>query len=344
MMGVPRAANTGASRSGGFGTGTVGLVVTLAAVLLAPATALASPAQVPATPKSTSSTAPSATPKSRATRRASLTDIEAEVMCPICGTLLELSESPQAQRERAFIERLIAAGKTKAQIKDALVAQYGPRVLALPRASGFDLSAYLIPAIAFLVAAAALAVGVARWRRNAKPPDSAPPAVRPPRARTPSASTPTSPATTCKAHRPQMRGALRYAGWTAIAGCGYIRSGAEMPSRPSARGDRPLRQQAEREPRALDALALRPDHLAVAVEGVEVGGDRGRVGADPVRGAPRRRLADLVGQLEQALDQRLLGGLQRRARRRAPAPAAAASASSPALRRMLAIRACAYWT
>jgi cytochrome c-type biogenesis protein CcmH/NrfF len=106
-----------------------------------------------------------------------LTDIEAEVMCPICGTLLELSESPQAQRERAFVERLIAAGRTKAQIKDALVAQYGPRVLALPRASGFDLSAYLIPAIAFLLAAAALALGVWRWRRNANPPGSSGPSA-----------------------------------------------------------------------------------------------------------------------------------------------------------------------
>ena len=88
-----------------------------------------------------------------------------------------------------------------------------------------------------------------------------------------------------------------------------------MPSRPSARGDRPLRAEAEGQARALDPLALGADHLAVAVEGVEVGGDRGRVGADPVRRPPRRRLADLVGELEQALDQRLLARLQRDARR-----------------------------
>ncbi len=103
-----------------------------------------------------------------------LTDIEAEVMCPICGTLLELSESPQGKRERAFIARLIAAGETKSQIKDALVAQYGPQVLALPRGSGFDLSAYLAPAIALLVATVALALGVARWRRNARSPGGKP--------------------------------------------------------------------------------------------------------------------------------------------------------------------------
>lgn len=104
----------------------------------------------------------------------SLTDVEDEVMCPICGTLLELSESPQAQRERAFVGGLIAAGKTKAEVKDALVAEYGQAVLALPGGSGFDLSAYLVPAIAFGAAAVALAIGVRRWRRAGGPPGSGP--------------------------------------------------------------------------------------------------------------------------------------------------------------------------
>ncbi len=99
-----------------------------------------------------------------ATPQTSLTEIEGEVMCPICGTLLELSESPQAARERAFISGLIAEGRTKAEIKDELVAQYGDRVLALPEGSGFNLSAYLVPAIAFLLAAAAVAISVWRWR------------------------------------------------------------------------------------------------------------------------------------------------------------------------------------
>ncbi len=99
----------------------------------------------------------------------SVNDIEGEVMCPICGTLLELAESPQAQRERVLVKRLIAEGKSKTEVKDALVAQYGPAVLALPEGSGFDLSAYLVPVIAFVGAALALALGVLRWRRSAKP-------------------------------------------------------------------------------------------------------------------------------------------------------------------------------
>lgn len=105
-------------------------------------------------------------PAAAAEQRASLTEIEKQVMCPVCGTLLQLAESPQAQREKVFIRRLIAAGKTEAQIKDALVAEYGDEVLALPKGSGFNLSAYLVPIVAFIVAAIALAIGVLRWRRS----------------------------------------------------------------------------------------------------------------------------------------------------------------------------------
>jgi cytochrome c-type biogenesis protein CcmH len=110
-------------------------------------------------------------PASAAAPRTSLSEIEAEVMCPVCGTLLQLSESPQAKREKVFISRLIAAGKTEQEIKDALVAQYGDEVLALPSGSGFSLSAYLVPIVAFLVALVALALGIVRWRRAGGPPN-----------------------------------------------------------------------------------------------------------------------------------------------------------------------------
>ncbi|MFI5025263.1 MAG: cytochrome c-type biogenesis protein CcmH [Solirubrobacterales bacterium] len=95
-----------------------------------------------------------------------VTEIEGEVMCPICGTLLELSDSPQARREKVYVAKLVAGGKSKAEIKDALVAQYGPEVLALPRGSGFDLTAYLVPVLALLIAIVAIALAVVRWRRD----------------------------------------------------------------------------------------------------------------------------------------------------------------------------------
>jgi cytochrome c-type biogenesis protein CcmH/NrfF len=124
----------------------VALALFLAAVTLTPLTPVACAAAV--------------APKT------SVTEIEGEVMCPICGTLLELSDSPQAQREKVYVAKLVAAGKSKAEIKDALVAQYGRSVLAQPKASGFDLTAYLVPLIAIVVAIVLLGFSVLRWRRT----------------------------------------------------------------------------------------------------------------------------------------------------------------------------------
>jgi cytochrome c-type biogenesis protein CcmH len=107
-----------------------------------------------------------ASPAWAAEPRASLTDIEDEVMCPICGTPLSLAAAPQAERERAFIRRLIERGQTKDEIKDALVREYGEEVLATPDSGGFDLAAWLVPAGGLLLAALALVLGVRQWRRR----------------------------------------------------------------------------------------------------------------------------------------------------------------------------------
>jgi cytochrome c-type biogenesis protein CcmH len=106
--------------------------------------------------------------------KTTLPDVEDEVMCPICGTALNLSGAPQADRERAFIRRQIAAGKTKDEIKDELVAQYGTQVLAEPPKSGFDLTAWLVPGAAILLAAVAIAIALWRWRRAARDGGGAP--------------------------------------------------------------------------------------------------------------------------------------------------------------------------
>jgi cytochrome c-type biogenesis protein CcmH len=95
---------------------------------------------------------------------ASLPDVEDEVMCTICGTLLAESDSPQADRERALIRTLIARGQTKGQIEDALVDQYGPQVLATPSGHGFDLLAWLVPGLAIAVALGAIAYLLVRGR------------------------------------------------------------------------------------------------------------------------------------------------------------------------------------
>jgi cytochrome c-type biogenesis protein CcmH len=100
--------------------------------------------------------------------RTSLPAIERQVMCVTCKIPLNVAQSPQADRERAFIQGLIDQGENEAQIKDALVAQYGPSVLALPRAQGFDLTVYLVPLAVLLVLLATVAVLLPRWRRRAR--------------------------------------------------------------------------------------------------------------------------------------------------------------------------------
>lgn len=100
--------------------------------------------------------------------RATLPTIERQVMCATCKIPLNVAESPQANRERAFIRNLISQGQTEAQIKKALVDQYGPAVLALPSAKGFDLAAYLVPAIVVVALLVLLALLLPSWRRHAR--------------------------------------------------------------------------------------------------------------------------------------------------------------------------------
>jgi cytochrome c-type biogenesis protein CcmH/NrfF len=107
--------------------------------------------------------------------QASLPDIEDEVMCVVCGVVLEHAiDAPQALQERNQIRRLIAEGLSKDEIKDRLVAEYGSEVLSIPEAKGFDLAAWLVPAAAILLAAVAIAIGLRRWRRSGRPRDGDP--------------------------------------------------------------------------------------------------------------------------------------------------------------------------
>jgi cytochrome c-type biogenesis protein CcmH len=95
----------------------------------------------------------------------SVADLENEVMCPVCGTSLGVArEAPLAQRERALIERLAARCQSKRRIKAALVAQYGPSVLALPPAR--DSGAYLGPLLGAFAALAVAVLVLARARRR----------------------------------------------------------------------------------------------------------------------------------------------------------------------------------
>jgi cytochrome c-type biogenesis protein CcmH len=95
---------------------------------------------------------------------ATLPDIEDEVMCVICGTALNVSSAPAAERQREFIRRRIDEGMTKDEVKDALVAEYGPDVLALPERRGIDLAGYGVPILAVIAGLGGIALVLRRGR------------------------------------------------------------------------------------------------------------------------------------------------------------------------------------
>jgi cytochrome c-type biogenesis protein CcmH len=110
-----------------------------------------------------------AAPAVRAADPPNAADLEAELVCPVCETTLDQSNAPVAERMKAFIRERIAAGDSEEQIKDALVAEFGPGVLATPSTRGFGLLAWLIPLAA--LAGGLLVVGllVRGWSRKREP-------------------------------------------------------------------------------------------------------------------------------------------------------------------------------
>jgi cytochrome c-type biogenesis protein CcmH len=97
-------------------------------------------------------------------------DLESELVCPVCKTTLDQSDSPVANRMKAYIRARIAEGWSGQRIRDSLVAQFGPGVLARPPKGDFGLLAWLLPLV--VVGAGALVVGVLvwRWSRRRAPP------------------------------------------------------------------------------------------------------------------------------------------------------------------------------
>ncbi len=96
--------------------------------------------------------------------RTTIPDVEDEVMCVSCGVPLNVAESAQADDQRDLIADLVAEGRTKDEVKDALVAEYGERVLAVPGDDGFELAAWVLPVVLLVGGTALVALLALRWR------------------------------------------------------------------------------------------------------------------------------------------------------------------------------------
>ena len=106
--------------------------------------------------------------------KTSTSDVADEVMCLQCGVPLNVAEdAPSAKRERAYIQGLVDQCRSKDQIKTALVAQFGDKVLADPKSK----ATWLVPALGFAAAAVALTFAAFRWRRRRRPDSVSAPAA-----------------------------------------------------------------------------------------------------------------------------------------------------------------------
>jgi cytochrome c-type biogenesis protein CcmH len=94
-------------------------------------------------------------------------DIEGDILCQCnCTKLVKDCDCGTANTMREEIQGQIDKGLNKKKIMAYLVGKYGKPVLAAPTAQGFDLTAWVTPFIAIVVAGALLYLILRRWVRR----------------------------------------------------------------------------------------------------------------------------------------------------------------------------------
>ncbi|MBT3179592.1 MAG: hypothetical protein HOB40_04050 [Candidatus Marinimicrobia bacterium] len=75
------------------------------------------------------------------------TDIKQSIISPCCwsGTVYDLDHNPEIENQ---IEKFVAMGKTKDEILEYYVGLYGERILAVPKAEGFNIMVWVTPILA----------------------------------------------------------------------------------------------------------------------------------------------------------------------------------------------------
>jgi cytochrome c-type biogenesis protein CcmH/NrfF len=107
-----------------------------------------------------------AAPAAACTTHASQGRLETQLVCPSCHTTLDESDSEVAREMKAEIAGRIARCQTEKQVRDAMVAEFGPTILSTPQTHGFDLLAWILPLGGAAVGAAGLAAGAWKWSRG----------------------------------------------------------------------------------------------------------------------------------------------------------------------------------
>lgn len=79
-------------------------------------------------------------------------ELEYMIMAPCCyGAPVGDHDSDAAKQVKAQIAQLLTEGKTSDEVLDMYVAIYGERILAQPRAQGFNVLAYVMPILILVI-------------------------------------------------------------------------------------------------------------------------------------------------------------------------------------------------
>ncbi len=96
-----------------------------------------------------------------------------QLYCPVCpNTPLDVCETKACQDWRAQIKDLLAGGQTEDQVIEYFVAQYGERVLAEPRRSGFTSFVWLLPVLSVAIGLVVVVQILRGWKAKRSMPDS----------------------------------------------------------------------------------------------------------------------------------------------------------------------------
>jgi cytochrome c-type biogenesis protein CcmH/NrfF len=98
-------------------------------------------------------------------------DLEQHLMSPYCpGRTLTDCTSPQAAELRQWIAGEEAKGRSREDVEKQLFLEFGEVILQAPKAQGFGLAAYVIPAVGVALGAALVVVFLRRQQGAATPP------------------------------------------------------------------------------------------------------------------------------------------------------------------------------
>ncbi|MFT5367340.1 MAG: cytochrome c-type biogenesis protein CcmH [Candidatus Latescibacterota bacterium] len=94
-------------------------------------------------------------------------DIEGDLMAPCCwAQTIDKHTSSVAKEMRLGVKEMLTQGESKDEIIAHYVRQYGQRILAVPPATGFNLTVFVLPGLFLIGGGWVVVLVVQRWRQE----------------------------------------------------------------------------------------------------------------------------------------------------------------------------------